>query len=85
MQRAGALMDAGALGVTAYVTHGVLSGGAVARVSSSPLEKMIITDSIQATEAVRVAHNIEQLSIAPLMAEAARRIAEESSVSSLFD
>jgi ribose-phosphate pyrophosphokinase len=71
--------------VHAYVTHGVLSGGAVARVSSSPLAKLVITDSIQATEAVRVAHNIEQLTIAPLMAEAISRIASESSVSSLFD
>ena len=80
-----ALKDAGATSVSAYVTHGVLSGGAVARVTSSPLEKMIITDSIQATEAVRVSRNIEQLSIAPLIAEAIRRISEETSVSSLFD
>jgi ribose-phosphate pyrophosphokinase len=80
-----ALREAGAKAVSAYVTHGVLSGGAVARVSSSPLAKLVITDSIQATEAVRVAHNIEQLTIAPLMAEAISRIASESSVSSLFD
>ena len=79
-----ALTEAGASAVSAYVTHGVLSGGAVARVSSSPLESLVITDSIMATEAVRVSHNIEQLSIAPLMAEAIRRISEESSVSSLF-
>ncbi len=82
---AAALKESGATAVSAYVTHGVLSGGAVARVTSSPLEKMIITDSIQATEAVRVSNNIEQLSIAPLIAEAIRRISEESSVSSLFD
>jgi len=82
---AAALMSAGAASVSAYATHGVLSGGAVARVSASPIEKLIITDSIPATEAVRVSHNIEQLSIAPLMAEAMRRIAEETSVSSLFD
>ena len=82
---AAALIEAGATAVSAYVTHGVLSGGAVARVSSSPLQGMITTDSIQATEAVRVSHNIEQLTIAPLMAEAIRRISEESSVSSLFD
>jgi ribose-phosphate pyrophosphokinase len=82
---AAALMDSGASSVSAYVTHGVLSGGAVARVSASPLEKLVITDSIKATEAVRVAHNIEQLSIAPLVAEAIRRISEERSVSSLFD
>ncbi|MHC8508789.1 MAG: ribose-phosphate pyrophosphokinase [Rhodospirillales bacterium] len=80
-----ALADAGASGVSAYVTHGVLSGGAAARVTASPLERMVITDSIQATEAVRLARNIEQLSIAPLMAEAISRIADESSVSSLFD
>ena len=80
-----ALMEEGATSVHAYVTHGVLSGGAVARVSSSPLEKLVITDSIQSTEAVRVSHNIDQLTIAPLMAEAIRRISDESSVSSLFD
>ena len=80
-----ALMEAGAASVAAYATHGVLSGGAVARVSSSPMEALIITDSITATEAVRVSHNIEQLTIAPLMAEAIRRISEETSVSSLFD
>jgi ribose-phosphate pyrophosphokinase len=80
-----ALMEQGAEGVSAYVTHGVLSGGAVARVSSSPLDRLCITDSIMATEAVRVAHNIEQLTVAPLIAEAMRRISEESSVSSLFN
>ncbi len=80
-----ALMEAGAASVAAYVTHGVLSGGAVARVSSSVLQSLVTTDSILATEAVRVAHNIRQISIAPLMAEAMRRISEEHSVSSLFD
>ena len=80
-----ALKDAGAESVTAYVTHGVLSGGAVARVSSSPMETLVTTDSIMATEAVRVAHNISQLTIAPLMAEAIRRISDEHSVSTLFD
>ncbi|MDX1424674.1 MAG: ribose-phosphate pyrophosphokinase [Kiloniellales bacterium] len=80
-----ALMDAGATAVSAYVTHGVLSGGAVARVSSSPLDELVMTDSIQATEAVRVAHNIRQLTIAPLLGEAMRRISDEKSVSSLFD
>ncbi len=80
-----ALMEQGATSVHAYVTHGVLSGGAVARVSASPMEKLVITDSIQSTEAVRVSHNIDQLTIAPLMAEAIRRISDESSVSSLFD
>ena len=80
-----ALMEAGAASVFAYCTHGVLSGGAVARIAASPMEKLIITDSIPATEAVRLAHNIEQVSIAPLMADAMRRISEEASVSSLFD
>jgi ribose-phosphate pyrophosphokinase len=81
---AGALMEAGATSVSAYVTHGVLSGGAVARVSSSPMEMLVMTDSIQATEAVRVSQNVRQISIAPLLGEAMRRIAESKSVSSLF-
>jgi len=80
-----ALKDKGASSVSAYVTHGVLSGGAVARVSSSPMDHLVVTDSIQATEAMRVSHNIRQLTIAPLIAEAIRRISDESSVSSLFD
>jgi ribose-phosphate pyrophosphokinase len=80
-----ALTKAGARSVSAYVTHGVLSGGAVARISSSPIEAMVITDSILATEAVRLAPNIRQITVAPLMAEAMRRISDESSVSSLFD
>jgi ribose-phosphate pyrophosphokinase len=82
---ADALLKAGATEVSAYVTHGVLSGGAVARVSASKLKELVITDSIQATEAVRVAHNIRVVSIAPLIGEAMRRTAEERSVSSLFD
>jgi ribose-phosphate pyrophosphokinase len=80
-----ALMEKGAASVSAYVTHGVLSGGAVARVAASPMEELVITDSIQATEAVREARNIRQLSIAPLLGEAVKRINEEESVSSLFD
>ncbi len=80
-----ALKNAGAKDVSAYVTHGVLSGDAVGRVSASPMAKLVVTDSIQATEAVRLAAKIDQLTIAPLLAEAIRRIAEESSVSSLFD
>jgi ribose-phosphate pyrophosphokinase len=82
---AGALMDAGAESVSAYVVHGVFSGGAVARVASSPLKEIVVTDSIMATEAVRVCHNIRQITISPLMAEAIKRISEERSVSSLFD
>jgi ribose-phosphate pyrophosphokinase len=80
-----ALKEHGAKSVSAYVTHGVLSGGAVARVTASPMEKLVITDSIPATEAVRVAENINQISIAPLLADAIDRIASEKSVSSLFD
>jgi ribose-phosphate pyrophosphokinase len=80
-----ALIKAGATSVSAYVTHGVLSGGAVARVTASPLESLVTTDSIQATEAVKLAHNIRQITIAPLMAESIQRISEERSVSSLFD
>jgi len=80
-----ALMKAGAVSVAAFVTHGVLSGGAVARVAASPLEELVITDSIPATEAVKMARNIRQVTIAPLMAESISRISEERSVSSLFD
>jgi len=80
-----ALKEQGARSVSAYVTHGVLSGGAVARVAAAPIEKLVITDSIQPTKAVRVSPNVRPLSIATLMAEAMRRIAEETSVSSLFD
>ena len=80
-----ALMDRGATSVHAYVTHGVLSGGAVARVSASPIVDLVITDSIVATEAVRMSRNVNQSSIAPLLGEAIKRISDESSVSSLFD
>ncbi|WP_119680245.1 ribose-phosphate pyrophosphokinase [Indioceanicola profundi] len=80
-----ALKERGATSVRAYVTHGVLSGGAVARVADSPLDELVTTDSILATEAVRVSRNIRQLSIAPLIAEAIERITHEKSVSSLFD
>ncbi len=79
-----ALIKNGAKSASVYVTHGVFSGGAVARVGASPIEKMVVTDSILATEAVRVSRNIRTLTIAPLLAEAMRRISEESSVSTLF-
>ena len=79
-----ALIDSGAVSVDAYVTHGVLSGGAVSRVASSPLSSLVTTDSIQSTEAMRVAKNIRQITVAPLLGEAIRRIHEERSVSSLF-
>jgi ribose-phosphate pyrophosphokinase len=80
-----ALMKHGARSASAYVTHGVLSGGAVARIASSPIHAMTITDSIMATDEVNRCPNIRQLTIAPLLAEAMRRISDESSVSSLFD
>ena len=80
-----ALIEAGATTVSAYVTHGVLSGGAVARVNASPLKEMVITDSIQATECVHMSKSIRVLSIGALLAEAIARISDERSVSSLFD
>jgi len=80
-----ALLDNGASSVTAYITHGVLSGGAVARVDGSALEELVITDSIRPTDAVVDSKRIRTLTIAPLIGEAVRRIADESSVSSLFD
>jgi len=80
-----ALMKAGAKDVCAYASHGVLSGGAVARIQSSALKSMVVTDSIQATDEVRKCANIRRISIAPLIGEAMRRINNEESVSSLFD
>ncbi len=82
---ADALLQAGAKDVRAYITHGVLSGGAVARISSSRLKELVITDTILPTEAVRVASNIRVITIAPLIGEAIARTAKEESVSSLFD
>ena len=80
-----ALLDQGAREVYAYITHGVLSGGAVARIAGSKLKELVITDSIMPTEAVKVARNIRVISIAQLMGEAIERTASETSVSSLFD
>lgn len=80
-----ALTDAGATSVSAYVTHGVFSGDAVARVVASPITEMITTDSILPTEAIRVAENIRQITIAPLIADAISRISKNQSVSVLFD
>lgn len=80
-----ALLAEGATAVYAYISHGVLSGGAVSRIANSKLKELVITDSIQPTEAVKVARNIRVVSIAPLMGEAIARTASESSVSSLFD
>jgi ribose-phosphate pyrophosphokinase len=82
---ADALLANGAKEVYAYITHGVLSGGAVSRITSSRLKELVITDSIMATDAVRNAPNIRSLPVAPLIAEAIGRTAAEESVSSLFD
>jgi ribose-phosphate pyrophosphokinase len=82
---ADALLKEGATEVRAYITHGVLSGGAVARISASHLKELVVTDTIHPTEAVRVAKNIRTLSIGPLIGEAIARTAKEESVSSLFD
>jgi len=79
-----ALLQHGAIEVMAYITHGVLSGGAVSRIQNSKLKSLVITDSIQPTAAVQAAKNIRVLSIAPLIGEAILRTAREESVSSLF-
>jgi len=79
-----ALLDHGATLVAAYITHGVLSGGAVARIMASRLKELVITDSILPSESVKNAHNIRVLPIASLLGEAIARTAEEQSVSSLF-
>ena len=80
-----ALLDQGASSVVAYITHGVLSGTAVERVNRSALKELVITDSIKPTEETAKSDSIRVLTIAPLLGEAVRRIADESSVSSLFD
>ncbi len=80
-----ALKNAGATDVAAYITHGVLSGKAVERVNESQLRKLIITDTIQAPQSALDSDKIRILPIAPLLGEAISRIADESSVSSLFD
>ena len=85
MSAAAALREAGAEDVVAYVSHGVLSGGAVARVEGSSLTELVITDSIQLSEAATASDRIRALTIAPLIGEAIKRIADETSVSSLFD
>ena len=80
-----ALMKDGAQSVSAYIAHGVLSGGAVERVEASSLDALVISDSIMATDAVKASNKIRYLTIAPLIAEAMSRISQETSVSSLFD
>ena len=80
-----ALLKIGAASVTAYITHGVLSGGAVARIAASSLKELVITNSIQPTSAIETARNIRVVSVAELVGEAINRTALEKSVSSLFD
>jgi ribose-phosphate pyrophosphokinase len=82
---ADALLEKGASEVYGYITHGVLSGGAVARVNASNLKELVITDSIHPTKSVTESKNIRVLSIANLIGEAINRTAAEESVSSLFD
>jgi ribose-phosphate pyrophosphokinase len=82
---AAALKEGGAEDVVAYCTHGVLSGAAVSRVETSVLSELVITDSIAAYDSAEASRKIRLLTIAPLLAEAIKRIADESSVSSLFD
>ena len=84
LNAADALLEKGASEVYAYISHGVLSGGAVARVNNSNLKELVITDSIQPTEAVTASRNIRVLPIATLIGEAINRIAGAESVSSLF-
>jgi ribose-phosphate pyrophosphokinase len=79
-----ALLEQGATQVAGYITHGVLSGGAVARIMASRLKELVITDSIEPSDSVVKAHNIRVLPIASLLGEAIARTAEEKSVSSLF-
>lgn len=80
-----ALLAQGAKSVAAYITHGVLSGGAVARINGSCMKELVITDTIMPTDAAKDSDKIRVLTVAPLVGEAVRRIADESSVSSLFD
>ena len=80
-----ALKEHGATGVSAYVTHGVLSGEAVKRIENSVLDELVMTDTIQPSEAALKSKSIRILPIAPLLGEAIRRIANEESVSKLFD
>jgi ribose-phosphate pyrophosphokinase len=79
-----ALKERGAQGVTAYCTHAVLSGGAVARIAASELDELVVTDTIPLTsEALKIA-KIRQLSVAPILAETLSRISKGDSVMSMF-
>ena len=80
-----ALKSAGARNVSSYITHGVLSGVAVKKVKNSSIDRLVVTDTIKTTPEIRKTKNIEQLTLAPLLGEAIKRISKEKSVSSLFD
>jgi ribose-phosphate pyrophosphokinase len=80
-----AIMDEGALSVSAYVSHGVLSGPACERVTMSVLDELVVTDTIESSDIARSCSKLRRVSVAPLMGEAIRRIANEESVSKLFD
>jgi len=79
-----ALKDEGAVKVVAYITHAILSGEAIKRISESVLDELVVTDTIPLTEAARACKRIRQLSVAALLAESIRRIRDEESVSSLY-
>jgi ribose-phosphate pyrophosphokinase len=80
-----ALKERGAKDVSAYITHGVLSGQAVRKIANSEMKELVVTDSIDSTQKLETATNIRSRSVAPLLAEAIRRIANDESVSKLFD
>jgi ribose-phosphate pyrophosphokinase len=80
-----ALLDQGAKGVAAYVSHGVLSNGAAGNIDKSQLKELVITDTICASEQVKAAKKIRTISLAPLIGEAIRRIANDESISKMFD
>jgi ribose-phosphate pyrophosphokinase len=82
---ADALLKKGAREVAAYVTHGVLSNGAAGNIDKSQLKELVITDTIQASEQVKTAKKIRTLTLAPLIGEAIRRIANDESISKMFD
>ncbi|HCY54018.1 MAG TPA: phosphoribosylpyrophosphate synthetase, partial [Oceanicaulis sp.] len=82
---AAALKNEGAAEVSAYITHGVLSGKAASRITDSVLKELVVTDSIDVTDKAAACSKLRAVSIAPLLAEAIRRIANEESVSKLFD
>jgi len=80
-----ALLEKGATEVAAYISHGVLSGEAVQKIDKSELKELVITDSIEQPQAVKDAAKLREITVAPLIGKAIRRIANEESVSILFD